>query len=156
VVGSAYPEMASIPTESLATRIGDKSDASTKAMFTPYKVRAKKQWIGKVYEEDWEEGKPPDFENLSEWNRPRVSDTQKVGNEFVKLYKMIYATKELTEQGRQEQHRLLNVMSKKQILKMSMQAMDEKDSHRARGLRSNAATPHTQAGGPEQDPKCGV
>ena len=51
---------------------------------------------------------------------------RKVGNEFVKLYKMIYAKKELTEQGRQEAHRLLNVMSKRQILKLSMKAMDEK------------------------------
>ena len=80
--------------------------------------------------------KIPTFETLAEANRPRISGPQKVGNEFVNLYKMIYAKKELTEQDRQEAHRLLNAMSKRQILKLSMQAMDEKVTrHRKRSLQ---------------------
>jgi hypothetical protein len=107
------PEMERIPTANMASRMTDRSDASTKAMFTPYKARSKKQWIGKVYKEKWKEGQAPVFEAQAEDARTRVSDTKEVGNEFVGLFKMIYAKKEQTERGRQEANKLLRIMAKK-------------------------------------------
>ena len=121
-----HPEMERIPTERAASAMTDRSDASTKAMFIPYKERSKKQWIGKVYKEKWEEGKKPVFEAQSEAARTKVSDTKEVGNEFVNLFKMIYAKKEQTERGRQESNKLLRLMAKKQILKLTMESMDGK------------------------------
>ena len=120
------PEMERIPTAKVARGMTDRSDASTKAMFTPYKARSKKQWIGKVYKEKWKEGAKPVFEDQTENNRTRVSDTKEVGNEFVGLFKMIYAKKEQTERGRQEANKLLHIMAKKQILKLTMESIDEK------------------------------
>ena len=79
-------EMERIPTARAARGMTDRSDASTKAMFTPYKTRSKKQWIGKVYKQKWKEGARPAFEDQTENNRTRVSDTKEVGNEFVGLF----------------------------------------------------------------------
>ena len=117
------PEMVKEPSESMATRIWERSDASSKAMFQPYKASAMQQWVNEMYEEDWEEGRKPDFETRPN-NAEKVTDVQKVGQEFVKLYKMIYAEKILTEQGRQDAHKILNLMSKKRILKLSQESMD--------------------------------
>jgi hypothetical protein len=39
---------------------------------------------------------------------------------------MIYAKKEQTERGRQESNKLLRLMAKKQILKLTMESMDGK------------------------------
>ena len=89
-------EIERILIESMARRMTDRSDASTKAMFTPYKARSKKQWIGKVYIEKWKEGKQPVFETQTEDARTRVSGTKRtkaVGNEFVGLFKTIYDKK---------------------------------------------------------------
>jgi hypothetical protein len=121
-----HPEMERIPTARAARGMTDRSDASTKAMFTPYKTRSKKQWIGKVYKEKWKEGAKPAFEDQTENDRTRVSDTKEVGNEFVGLFKMIYAKKQQTERGRQESNKLLHIMAKKQILKLTMESIDGK------------------------------
>jgi hypothetical protein len=91
------PEMERIPTANVASKMTDRSDASTKAMFTPYKTRSKKQWIGKVYKEKWKEGQTPAFKTQTEDARTKVSNTKEVGNECVGLFKMIYAKKEQTE-----------------------------------------------------------
>ena len=56
------PEMVKEPSESMATRIWERSDASSKAMFQPYKASAMQQWVNEMYKEDWTEGKKPDFE----------------------------------------------------------------------------------------------
>jgi hypothetical protein len=58
-------------------------------------------------------GKQPVSETQTEDARTRVSDTKEVGNEFVGLFKMIYAKKEQTEHGRQEANKCLRIMAKK-------------------------------------------
>ena len=58
-------------------------------MFSTYKSRANQQWINSIKKSQWEEGVEPRFTGTTQ----TVSE---VGGEFVKLYKMIFAEKEIS------------------------------------------------------------
>ena len=56
-------------------------------MFQPYKASAMQQWVNEMYKEKREEGRKPDIETRLV-NAKKVTDVQKVGQEFVQLYKI--------------------------------------------------------------------
>ena len=55
-------------------------------MFEPYKSKCKQQWIDAIKKNEWKEDTEPDFQE------PTKNVTE-VGEEFVKLYKTIFAQK---------------------------------------------------------------
>ena len=55
-------------------------------MFAPYKSKCKQQWIDAIKKNEWKEDTEPDFQE------PTKNVTE-VGEEFVKLYKTIFAQK---------------------------------------------------------------
>ena len=56
--------------------------------------------------------------------------------EFVGLSKMIYAKKQQMERGRQEANKLLHIMAKKQILKLTMESIDGKVTEKEKYTKS--------------------
>ena len=69
----------------------EKSEVCSKAMFSTYKNRANQQWINSIKKANWEEGKEPIFNGATQ----TVSEVG-LGGEFVKLYKIIFAEKEIS------------------------------------------------------------
>ena len=82
-------------------------------MFSTYKSRANQQWINAVKKADWEEGVEPNFQGTT----TKVSE---VGGEFVKLYKMIFAEKEIAGE-----EWLLEGLKEHRLVKSSRQMLDE-------------------------------
>ena len=64
----------------------ERSDVCSRAMFRPFKAQAKQQWINSIKINDWKEGVDPNFRE----GTPTTQHTKEVGNEFKKLFQMIF------------------------------------------------------------------
>ena len=109
-----HPEVTKEPTAEKATYMRDRAEVSTKAMFATYQTRSNQQWINKVKKADWQEGVDPQFAGTTE-------KVEQVGGEFVKLYKMIFAKKDVNQVAAQDLYRSLG---KKRILKEGRERLD--------------------------------
>ena len=98
-----------VPKAHQAQRMFDKSEVSSRSMFAPYKSKMKQQWIDTMKKNDWQENTPPNFQETT-------TNVTEVGEEFVKLYKTIFARKHIDQD---KADRLLRRMGRKQILKQS-------------------------------------
>jgi hypothetical protein len=107
-----HPEVTREPSEREARAMYERSEVCTRAMFSTYKSRAKQQWVNTVKKATWEEGKEPTFQG-------NTKKTSEVGQEFVKLYKMIFAKKDI-----QGEEVLLQELSNNRILKASREMLD--------------------------------
>ena len=83
-----HPEVKDPPRDKQAKYMYDKSEVCTRAMFSTYKDKMKQQWINKVKINDWREDTPPNFNGTT-------TSTGQVGDEFVKLYKVIFSEKQI-------------------------------------------------------------
>ena len=108
-----HPEVLREPSIKEARSMYEKSEVCTRAMFSTYKSRANQQWINAVKKSDWTEGVEPDFQGTT----TKVSE---VGGEFVKLYKMIFAEKEIAGE-----EWLLEGLKEHRLVKSSRQMLDE-------------------------------
>ena len=82
-----HPEVKNPPTDKQAKYMYDKSEVCTRSMFSTYKDKMKQQWINKLKRNDWREDTPPNFSGTT-------NTTSQVGDEFVKLYKVIFSEKQ--------------------------------------------------------------
>ena len=82
-------------------------------MFSTYKSRANQQWINSIKKSQWEEGVEPRFTGTTQ----TVSE---VGGEFVKLYKMIFAEKEISGE-----EYFLNGLKEHKLVQSSRRMLDE-------------------------------
>ena len=108
-----HPEVLREPSIQEARSMYEKSEVCSKAMFSTYKSRANQQWINSIKKANWEEGKEPIFNGATQ----TVSE---VGGEFVKLYKIIFAEKEISGE-----EWLLEGLKEHRIVKASRRMLDE-------------------------------
>ena len=69
----------------------EKSDMSSKALFRPFKGKNSQQWVNGI-KKKWKEGKDPVWNGVA--NKP-----EEIGEQFMDLYQMIFAEKEIEEQA---------------------------------------------------------
>ena len=108
-----HPEKPPAPTQKEAIRMTEMSDNSTRAMFAPYKSRAKQQWINEIKTAVWKDGERPQYTGST-------TDPAMVGSSFVDLFKTIYGEKVIDEN---EAGRLLRRLKRSKITKASQEMM---------------------------------
>ena len=101
-----HPEKPPAPTQKEAIRMTEMSDNSTRAMFAPYKSRAKQQWINEIKTAVWKDGERPQYTGST-------TDPAMVGSSFVDLFKTIYGEKVIDENEAGRLLRRLTKLSKK-------------------------------------------
>ena len=93
--------------------MAEMSDNSTRAMFAPYKSRAKQQWINEIKTAVWKDGEKPQYTGST-------TDPALLGSSFVDLFKTIYGEKVIDEN---EADRLLRRPKRSKITKASQEMM---------------------------------
>jgi len=118
-----------------ASRMYEKSEVCTKAMFSTFKSRAKQQWINEISIADkWEEGREPTYTG-------KTKNTAAVGTEFVRLYQMIFAEKHITNESW-----LLDKLGENKLLKLSRERLDKPFSKGEVATIMEGLASHKQAG----------
>ena len=147
-----HPEVTREPTAEKATFMRDKAEVSTRAMFATYKTRSNQQWINKVKRAEWKEGVDPTFEGTTEKG-------DQVGGEFVKLYKMIFAKKDIDQDAaddllkgkRGRDGNRFKGMSKKRIFKEGRERLEQPIAEKE-ALDTMEALPLGKQAGPNRIP----
>ena len=110
-----HPTKEPPPTQQQSLRMTEKSDMSSKALFRPFKGKNSQQWVNGIKKNKWEEGKDPVWNGVAD--KP-----EEIGEQFMDLYQMIFAEKEIEEKAYKP---ILKQLGKKKILKHSRQKLEK-------------------------------